>query len=472
MNKPWNALSAGRAALISLALLSAARPAAAYETRPLDLVLVLDTAVSMAVSDPRRLAPSAVELLLNLLPAQSRVQVFGFDRDVHTRSELRLLDADGRRDLNWLVQNVVASPHVGSDFRPPLEAALQSLAQDRRENARPIVLLFSDGITNVGSNDENQRQKEAVLRQTVARLHAAGIRVFAIAFSEHVDAPFLQDIAAGTSGLTMVAERTEQLSELFTTIFEIIEQPDMLPVDRVVHVDDHVGSLSLLVNRKPEEADGTVLISPQGDAIDATSARPDIHWTSGRGYSLVTMDHPQQGDWQLQPDSDGSRKAYIVTDVALRVEAPDLVGGGDAMPPINAWLEQAGGGVMNTPGVRIQAGVTALNDSAAPDVALALADDDGDGRFSQTLPKLAPGAYRITVQASVGNLQRIKEHGLTVAAAPPPREPAAGDSETDSLIMLAWINLALLPMVGAAVYLRMRGRKKRRRVRRGAPADE
>lgn len=455
-------LSAALAGFVLLASLSAPLPAGAAASGPLDLVLVLETSVSMVVSDPRKLAPSAVELLIDLLPTDARVQILGFDHDVHARSEFRLLDGEGRRYLADFVRDAVASPRVGSDFKPPLEMSLQSLTTDRRDHARPIVLLLSDGITSVGDNEASSNQRQAVLRQTLPRLAAAGIRVFTIAFSEHVDTPFLQEIAESSGGLAMAAERSEQLPDLFTALFEIIEQPDMLPVGPVVQVDRHVGSLSLLLGREPGAVDNTVLISPQGESIDAQSRRPDLHWTSGHGYSLVTMDHPQPGDWRLSPSTGGSRKAYIMTDVALKVEAPDLVSAGQVSPGISAWLEQAVGGAINPPALRIRANIAALSESATPQATLELEDSDHDGRFVQNLPKLAPGAYRITVQADAGNLRRNKVRGLTVTLPDQSSDSTAGEVDKESLIALAWINMILLPIAGAGIYLYRQLRKKQR----------
>lgn len=431
------------------------------EQPPLEIVLALDTSLSMAVSDPRRLVAPAVGLLLNLLPPQSHVQVLGFDKDVHGDSGLRPLDDSGRRELAQFAKDVVIPPHLGTDFRPPFEAARQSLTQTQPKDGRPLVLLFSDGIVNVGTEKDNQRLKELILEQTVPQLNAADIRVYAVAFSEHVDSRFLQEIAERTGGLAIIAEQADQLSELFTSIFELIEQPDMLPVGHVVHVDEHVSSLSLLLNRQPEAANDAALISPQGDSINAESKLPGIRWTDGNGYSLVTMDHPQQGNWQLPPPPDPFRKAYIATDLALHLEAPALVGEDGPLPRIRAWLERSDGSILQEPALHIRANIGSLKQPAPPDIGLELLDDDHDGRFEQILPELAPGSYRITVQAEAGNLRRIKKQGLTVAAAP---EPAAADGlwDTASLSTLAWINLALLPIIGAVVYFQTQRRKQSR----------
>ncbi|TAN53878.1 MAG: VWA domain-containing protein [Methylococcaceae bacterium] len=435
---------------------------------PLYIVLEMDTSASMAVSDPQRLLPKAVELLLKLLPAQSRVQILGFDSHVRDQTELLHLDDEQRRKVANFAKEIVKHTNVGTDFLPPLEAALQTLTPQSGENYRPVVLLFSDGITNVGSNAENQGRQTQVLQQTAAQLQAAGIRVFTIAFSEHVDARFLREIAELTGGLAMIAAQPEQLSDLFTTLFEILEQPDMLPVDRVVHVDEHVSSLSLLLQNKPGTTGNVALVTPQGDLIDAASNQPDVRWTSGQGYQLVDMDHPQHGDWQIQqPAGEHAGKAYIMSDVSLRVEAPTLLDiGASPTPTLRAWLDRGNGEVLKAPALHIQAKISRLNDQRVPDVVIELADKDGDGRFEQTLPRLEPGAYLITVEAEAKNLRRIKKHGLTVAALPkaetPASPPSSGDDDSDaaSLIALVWINLALLPIVAAAVYWHVNIRKR------------
>lgn len=436
------------------------------ERRPAtpDFVLLLDTSLSMAVSDPRRLLPKAVELLLNLMPPQSHIEVLGFDRDVHGRTELLLLDEAKRRELADFVQALVTNPAIGANFQAPFEAVINTLGRQPPAGNPRAVLLFSDGIVNVGNEEENRRHKNTVLEQTAEQLAEFGVRVFTVAFSTHVDTDFLRGIAERTGGLAIIAGQAEQLAEVFMAIFEMVDQPDMLPIGNVIHVDEHVDSLSLLLSHNNGTQKTPALVSPQGEAIDAHSQRSDIRWSTGSAYSLVAMDHPQQGDWQLRAgDNSQLNKAYIMTDVSLQINAPTVAGGGKPMPLISAWLEK-NGTPFTDPAIHIQAEISAINDPASPAKVEEMVDSDDDGRYEAILPALAPGSYQILFRADAGKLRRIKKHGLNIIAAPASTrsETTVGKtgSDQDALIALGWINLALLPIAGMVFFYRLAAKRK------------
>lgn len=447
-----------------LLLLSSPPKAAQAERQPAtpDFVLLLESSLSMAVSDPQRLLPKAVELLLNLMPPQSPIAVLGFDRDVHGQTELLPLDEAKRREWVDFVQALVTHPAIGANFQAPFEAVISILRRQSPADNPKAVLLFSDGIVDVGNEEENRRHKNTVLEQTVEQLAESGARVFAVAFSTHVDTAFLRGIAERTGGLAIIVGQAKQLADVFMAIFEMVDQPDMLPIGNVVYVDEHVDSLSLLLSHNNGTQKTPALVSPQGEVIDAHSPRPDIRWSTGSAYNLVAMDHPQRGDWQLKPgDNSQLNKAYIMTDVSLQISAPTLAGAGKPMPLISAWLEKNGTPFTDS-AVHMQAEISAIDDSATPAKVVDMADSDGDGRHEATLPALAPGAYQILFRADAGKLRRIKKHGLNIIAAPASREATADKAgwDRESLVALGWINLALLLMAGMVFFYRLVVKRK------------
>jgi Mg-chelatase subunit ChlD len=154
--------------------------------RPLDVVLVLDTSMSMtepAVGGGTKLeaARAAAGRFLTLLPLPAdRAAIVAFNRD----AQVALTMSGDAVALEQALRDLEASPGTRIDLG--LEAARGVLAAGRRPSAQPVVILLTDGNQN--------GDPEPVLAQAEA-LRAPDVLIYAIGLGADVDRALLQAVA-------------------------------------------------------------------------------------------------------------------------------------------------------------------------------------------------------------------------------------------------------------------------------------
>jgi len=173
-----------------------------------DVVLVLDTSTTMRERDPagRRkidLASGAIRAFLRALrlhPGEDRAALITFDVAAEVRAHLTHDLAALESALDAIVIQEFTRIDLG------LRVAIEALPATPRPNARPAVVLLSDGIANpVG---------DAEVRHAAADLKQTGARVYVVGLGPHMNELLLRAIAS--EGETYVrAEEADALEAAF-----------------------------------------------------------------------------------------------------------------------------------------------------------------------------------------------------------------------------------------------------------------
>ena len=123
---------------------------------PLDLVVVVDSSGSMISSDPQRTAMAAVRMLVNMMPADSRVGVVGFN----TKATVWTKDASGNPALLSLedymgaesVRDAVTNIQYngGTGIGNAVHRATELLEGQKTDGRKKAIMLFTDGVDDFG----------------------------------------------------------------------------------------------------------------------------------------------------------------------------------------------------------------------------------------------------------------------------------------------------------------------------------
>lgn len=130
------------------------------EIRPIDLVIVMDKSGSMNSSDPKQMTSAAVNMLVNMMPAEeSRVGVIAFNNQPQvlttvngSASMIPLKDIGNVDNIQSEVSGVQYQGATG--IGNALIAATDLLSKESDKDHQKVILLFTDGLNDFGSDEE------------------------------------------------------------------------------------------------------------------------------------------------------------------------------------------------------------------------------------------------------------------------------------------------------------------------------
>jgi hypothetical protein len=179
----------------------------------LDVVLVMDSSESMSETDAsgRTKLAAAREAaliflgLLRLPEDQEAVEAF------HDSARVAVSLTGDRARLGAALDGLSVS--AGTRIDRGLLTAAEALADGRRSEARPVVVLLTDGLHR-GAPDEVLQAASALRRQ--------GITVYTIGLGQNVDAELLRAVAGDPAGF-FAAPTPEELADAYRRVAHRVE---------------------------------------------------------------------------------------------------------------------------------------------------------------------------------------------------------------------------------------------------------
>ncbi|QFU01199.1 von Willebrand factor type A domain protein [Halomonas sp. THAF5a] len=403
-----------RALAAGMALWLVAGPlwAQPHEERP-DVRVVVDASGSMRDNDPERLAVSALDLLVALLPSGARAGVWTFGETVDNPLPL------GEVDAAWREQALALPPALQAYQQyTDIEAALDAASRGEADGWRHLVLL-TDGMIDLppgrGAKPEVDRaSRRRLVEERAAELADQGVAVHAIAFSDQADLALVERLAQSTGGLAALAESPEGLLGAFLDIVERIFPADQVPLDegRFV-IDGGVETFSALIFHEPDDAPLT-LIAPDGARYRADDASGDVRWQAESRFDLIRVPDPEAGEWLLEGAVGEESRINVASPLHLRTAnlPTTLYLGFDV--PVEAWITHDGGPFEGGEDLTLS---VALQDAEGKVQSRVVLEPEA-GRYRGRLPAPAlTGNAHLVIRAESEALKRQRTQAVNVLPA-------------------------------------------------------
>jgi hypothetical protein len=393
-------------ALRILALVLLAATAHAQESAS-DVRVLIDTSGSMKKTDPRNLRIPSLKLLLNLLPAGSRVGVWLFDAAPELLVAPEPVDAEGKTKI-LQVADKIHSRGLFTHIEAALDAAVQDWYGAAPDGLNRCVILLTDGMVDVSKDaNESAASRQRVLTELLPKIQTTGAKIHTIGLSDQSDQALLRQLSVATGGWAEIAHNAQELQRGFVRIFNKAVPQNTLPLkDNRFTVDASIEEFTVLV-LLPPNAKPTQLVAPDGGKITRKAPPKNTHWVHEDGYDLITVSRPATGDWKLVADADPDNQVLIVTHLTMEVtQIPNFLVRSE-IPEIAASFSENGQPIDREDFLKLLTVSAALADAAAKQDLPMPRDPDHPVRFTLHLEQaLQPGSYTLTVNADGRTFQR------------------------------------------------------------------
>ncbi|GAA6166507.1 vWA domain-containing protein [Sessilibacter corallicola] len=425
---------------------------------PADVRLVVDISGSMKKNDPANLRQPAVDLLVKLLPEESKAGVWTFGQYVNMLVPHKTVDGQ------WAAQAQASSSDINSvglytNIGEALEKAAFSV-NNATDDYQTSIILLTDGMVDINKNpDLNQNEWRRIADEVIPRLKNENIKVHTIALSENADTTLLNKLAISTGGKAAIAETADELMKAFLGAFDQAVPSEQLPLadNNSFTVDSSVEEFTALIFKQTKLAPAA-LIGPDESRYDATIAAndPDIKWHSTIDYELITVKRPLEGEWIVDADIAPDSRITVVSNLNLSVKPIPANVYTSEIVPVSAALQEDGKAITDLNFLRVLDVSTETFYEEERWVDRLSSQLPLDGIYQSELEYFsAAGEYKIVVTVDGKSFQRKSSHTITVRDAFA-TEIKAKNSDSNEFLLKVTPYLQTLSLKDTSVIARIK----------------
>ncbi|MBB1487069.1 VWA domain-containing protein [Oceanospirillum sediminis] len=288
-----------------------------------DVRVLIDISGSMKENDPNNLRVPALNLLVDLLPEDSRAGVWTFGAYVNQLVPHEIVDDNWRSDARSRSRQITSSA-LFTDIENAIERSVYDI--NRPTDYERHVILLTDGLVDIseaGSSRqkriENNQSRDDIQYDLLPRLQKAGVTVHTVALSDNADKDLMLKLAQRTGGLAAVANNAEELMQLFVQALDRTAPNEQVPLENNRFlVDSSINEFTALIFHKPN-SQRVFLISPSGKRYTSLDHPDTIKWHYETRYDLITVKDPEDGEWLVETEMHPDSRVTVVSDLSLKV---------------------------------------------------------------------------------------------------------------------------------------------------------
>lgn len=281
-----------------------------------NVMLVIDGSGSLVygsdATDANGLRYDALDLFLALLTnSGNQVGAIVFDDDAQNYLlNTGLQPVSGKPDklaLSDQIRN--AGTRNDTDIGSALLTAVETLnAQSAQNGMESVIILFSDGRTDLGDNEEAYNTSLENKETAITTAQAAGIPVYSICLNATsvADPAELQEISTRTSGDFVSVSSPEDLTGAFESFYNLIfatssseRVTSTFPDDGTLHFDIDVPTYGAEEVNVILDTDGVGQVQLNSPSGPLSAAEVEDFTMSGGDYDVIKLVDPEVGRWNL-----------------------------------------------------------------------------------------------------------------------------------------------------------------------------
>ena len=200
-----------------------------------DVRLLVDVSGSMKRTDPNNLRIPATNLLIDLLPAESKVGIWTFGTYTNSLVPYGKVDEAWRNNARNQAKKI-NSTALFTDIENAIERSGLNL-NGGDASAQKHIILLSDGLVDIseaGSQSAreagNQKSRDHLLRTLIPKLAKEGYIIHTLSLSDEADHDLMATMAQRTGGLHAIAYEAKDLMPLLLQIINRLAPSEEVPL--------------------------------------------------------------------------------------------------------------------------------------------------------------------------------------------------------------------------------------------------
>ena len=190
-----------------------------------NVVAVVDASGSMLSNDPSGLRYEAIDLFANLLAEKGNVLgAVAFNEEVIAHDPAVAVDSrDAKMRVVNALRQVEVRPNADTNIGAALDEAINMLQTDGDESLPSVILLLSDGNTDLNTQKKMDASLEAKA-EAIQRAREQGIRVFSVCLNVNgkADLAEMEQISSATGGVFQEVKTPDDLQGVFNSFYSLI----------------------------------------------------------------------------------------------------------------------------------------------------------------------------------------------------------------------------------------------------------
>lgn len=258
-----------------------------------NVVIVNDASGSLQHTDPDNLRRSAVERFVAVMADGNKTGAVAFDEATPLTIDLADLNTSAARE-SFVSQLSGVAPGNWTNIGAGLSAAVNMLDNERDQSLPSIIVLLSDGNTDMATEDEYKESKHEEA-EAIEQARAAGYKIYAVSLNADgtADSSELNQIANATGGEFREVTKADDLQSVYDLWYTLLYHTKVVPLNGTFTIPSlGVAEANLLIKGSPEDYSFT---SPDGQ----TFTRADLADSTYTSDSLVAvkLSQPTPGEW-------------------------------------------------------------------------------------------------------------------------------------------------------------------------------
>lgn len=296
---------------------SAQAPEAA---KPSDVRIVIDISGSMKKNDPENLRRPALDMLVKLLPEESKAGVWTFGQYVNMLVKHRSVDGAWRQEAGNDAESINSIAQF-TNIGEALEKAAYDRSFSTKDQFQTHIILLTDGMVDISRDPAvNDRERQRIINEVLPSYQKAGYRIHTVSLSDKADKQLMDKLALSTDGKSVIAKTADELMNVFLEVFDQAVPKEELPFDgNLFATDSSIEEFTALIFRQPNSPE-TRIISPDKTEYSQATKDPTVNWYRTDKYDLVTIKQPLEGEWKVLADIEPQSRITVVSDLSLAVK--------------------------------------------------------------------------------------------------------------------------------------------------------